>query len=108
MSDLYFWIANRYVMTNVFDKAFENYELGFKHAKEYDALPKITRHTSFLVKDKIFDMTTINSSFEENMVSRQINCLRSWRVYEKVKDTPQMKALLAEYEPLAGNKKDYS
>jgi len=108
LSDLYFWIANRYVMTNDFDKAFENYELGFKHAKAYDELPKITTHTSFLVKGKIFDMTKTNSSFEANNVSQQINCLRSWGVYEKVKDTPQMKKLLAEYEPLAGNKKDYS
>ncbi len=108
LSDLYFWIANRYVMTNDLDKAFENYELGFKHAKAYDELPKITKHTSFLVKGKIFDMTKTNSSFEANNVSQQINCLRSWGVYEKVKDTPQMKKLLAEYEPLAGNKKDYS
>lgn len=42
------------------------------------------------------------------MIARQIDCLRSWGVYEKVKDTPQMKKLLAEYEPLAGSQKDYS
>lgn len=108
LSDLYFWIANRYVMSNDFDKAFENYELGFKHAKAYDLLPRMTIHTSFLVQGKVFDMTKINSSIEANMVARQIDCLCSWGVYERVKDTPQMKKLLAEYEPLAGNKKDYS
>ena len=108
LSDLYFWIANRYVMINDLNKAFENYELGFRHAKAYDNLPKITKHTSFLVNGKVFDRSKTNSSTEANMIARQIDCLRSWGVYEKVKDTPQMKKLLAEYEPLAGNKKDYS
>ena len=108
LSDLYFWIANRYVMMNDLNKAFENYELGFRHAKAYDNLPKITKHTSFLVNGKVFDRSKTNSSTEANMIARQIDCLRSWGVYEKVKDTPQMKKLLSEYEPLAGNKKDYS
>ena len=108
LSDLYIWIANRYVMLNDPDNAFKNYELGFKHAKAYDDLPKITTHTSFLVKGKIFDRTKTNSSTEANMVSRQITCLRSWGIYEKVKDTPQMQALFAKYEPFAGNKKDYT
>lgn len=108
LSDLYFWIANRYVMINDLNKAFENYELGFRHAKAYDNLPRITKHTSFLVNGKVFDRSKTNSSTEANMIARQIDCLRSWGVYEKVKDTPQMKKLLAEYEPLAGNKKDYS
>ena len=107
LSDLYFWIANRYVIINDFEKAIENYELGFKHARAYDTLPKITTHTSFLVKGKVFDITQINSSIESNMVARQIDCLRSWDVYKKVKDYPQMKALLAKYEPYAGNKKAY-
>lgn len=108
LSDLYFWIANRYVMVNDYDKAFENYELGFKHAKAYDDLPKITTHTSFLVRGKIFDITETNSTIEANMVARQINRLRSWGVYEKVKDTPQMQAMLEKYKPFMGNKKDYS
>ncbi len=108
LSDLYFWIANRYVMINDLDKAFENYELGFKHAKAYDNLPKITKHTSFLVKGKVFDRAKTNSSTEANMIARQIDCLRSWSVYKKLKDRPQMKSLLAKYEPLKGNKKDYS
>ena len=107
LSDLYFWIANRYVMMHDFYKCFEYYELGFHHAKEYDALPKITTHTSFLVRGKTFDMTKINSSIEANMVARQIDCLKSWRIYEKVKDAPQMKAILDKYQPLAGTKKDY-
>lgn len=108
LSDLYLWIGNRYVMSDDLDSAFESYELSFKHALAYDTLPRITKHTSFLVKGKSFDMSKINSSVEENMVSSQINCLRSWDVYEKVKDMPRMKAMLERYEPFAGVKKDYS
>lgn len=108
LSDLYFWIANRYVMANDFDKAFENYESGFRHAKAYDELPKITIHTSFLVKGKVFDITKVNSDIEVNMMSRQIDYLRSCGVYEKIRDTPQMKTLLKKYEPFIGNRKDYS
>ncbi len=107
LSDLYLWIANRYVLINDLDRAFENYELGFKHAKSYDTLPKITTHTSFLVRGKNFDKTKTNSSTEKNMVAMQIDRLYSWDVYGKVKDDPRMKKLLAEYEPLAGNKKDH-
>ena len=107
LSDLYLWIANRYVMVNDLDRAFENYEIGFKHAKAYDDLPKITTHTSFLVKGKKLDMSKTNSDNEDNMVKRQINCLRSWGIYKKVKDLPQMQALLAKYEPFMGKKKEY-
>ncbi len=107
LSDLHFWIANQYVKSHDFPKAFEHYELGFQHAKAYDDLPKITTHTSFLVRGKIFDRTQINSSVEANMISRQISCLRSWGVYQKVKDMVQMQTLLAKYEPYAGNKKEY-
>lgn len=108
LSDLYLWIANRYVMINDFDRAFGNYELGFKHAKAYDDLSRITTHTSFLVKGKIFDMSQINSSTEMNKVAMQIDCLLSWGVYENVKNDPRMKELLEKYEPFAGKKKDYS
>ena len=107
LSDLYLWIANRYVMVNDLDRAFESYEIGFQHAKAYDDLPKITTHTSFLVREKVFDMAKTNSDNEDNMVKRQIDCLRSWGIYKKVKDTPQMQALLAKYEPFMGKKKEY-
>lgn len=108
LSDLYFCIANQYVTVNDYDKAFENYELGFKYAKAYDDLSKITTHTSFLVRGKIFNVTKTNSSIEVNMVTRQINCLRLRDAYEKLKNTPQMQALLEKYKPFMGNKKDYS
>lgn len=108
LSNLYLWIANRYVMVDELDRAFSYYELGFRHAKAYDDLPGITTHTSFLVRGKIFDKSKVNSDIESNMVKWQAECLRSWGIYEKIKDTPQMKALLAGYEPFMADKKDYS
>ena len=107
LSDLYLWIANRYVMIDDFDNAFSYYELGFRHARAYDTLPKQIKYTSVFVKDVVFDMANIDSNTEANMVANQLERLRSWGVYEKVKDMPQMKAILAKYEPFAGQKKDY-
>ncbi len=108
LSELYMWIANRYVSVNELEKAFEYYELSFEHARKYDNLPRFIRHTSFLVKEVLFDMSKTNSDTEDNMVLRQMKNLRSWGVWETVKDTPQMQALFAKYEPLAGKKRDYS
>ncbi|MBE6575504.1 MAG: helix-turn-helix transcriptional regulator [Ruminococcaceae bacterium] len=108
LSDLYLWIANRYVMLKDLDLAFKYYELGFRHAKAYDDLPKITTHTSFLVRGKVFDKSKVNSDIEANMVKWQAECLRSWGIYEKVKDTPQMQALLTKYEPFMADKATFS
>ncbi|MBR6808536.1 MAG: helix-turn-helix transcriptional regulator [Clostridia bacterium] len=108
LSEVYMWIANRYVMVGDLDHAFEYYELSFTHAKEYDTLPKLITHTSFFVKDVPLDMSKTNSDIEENSVTCQINKLRSWGVWETVKDTPQMKAIIEKYEPFMGKKKDYS
>ncbi len=108
LSDLYLWIANRYVMIDELDRAVQYYELGFHHAKAYDDLPKITTHTSFLVRGKVFDKSKVNSDIEANMVKWQAECLRSWGIYEKVKDVPQMQALLAKYEPFMADKTSFS
>lgn len=108
LSELYMWIANRYVMTGELDNAFEYYELSFKHAKEFDELPKLIKHTSFFVKDVTLDMSKTNTDTEDNMVACQISNLHSWGIWETVKSTPQMKTIIAKYEPFAGKKKDYN
>lgn len=108
LSELYVWIANRYVRSGDFGSALEYYEKGFAHAKAYDELPKISTHSSFLVRGKVQDMTETCSGSELNQVARLINDIRSWDVYEKVKDMPEMQRLLEKYEPFMGNKKDYS
>lgn len=108
LSEVYMWIANRYVMVNDLEKAFDYYELSFKHAKAFDELPRFINHTSLLVKDVPFDMAKTNSSVDENMITLQINNLRSWGVWETVKDTPQMQNIITKYESFMGKKKDYS
>ena len=106
LSNLYLWIANRYVLLNDLEHAFENYKLGFCHAKAYDDQPNLRTHTSFFVRGNVLDRSKTGSTSEDNMVKMQIDRLRSWEVYETVKDTPEMKALLREYGPFAGKKVD--
>ena len=107
MSDLHLWIANRYVMLNDFEHAFENYEKGFQYAKAYDDLPNTKTHTSFFVRGNVFDRANTGSNCEDNLIKMQIDRLRGWEIYEAVKDVPQMQALIAKYEPFAGKKKDF-
>ena len=108
LSEIYMWIANRYVMAGETEKSFEYYALSFRHAKAYDELPRLISHTSFLVRDVPFDMAKTNSSVDDNTVAVQMSKLRSWGVWEAVKDTPQMKEIISKYEPFAGKKKDYT
>lgn len=104
LSQLFIWIANRYVLLEDYGSAFEFYEKGFAHAKAYDELPETSTHTSFLVRGYIQDMTNINSSTEMNAVSCTISELQTYGVYKKVKDMPQMIELLEKYEPYMGTK----
>lgn len=108
LSELYLWIANAYVMEGDFSSAFGYYEKGFFHAKSYDDLPKTSTHTSFLVRGKVQDMTKICSGSEENEVAQELAYVRGSAVYEKVREMPEMQAILAKYEPFAGKKRDYT
>lgn len=108
LNELYLWIANRYVMADDYEAAFEYYEKGLAHAKAFQELPKISTYTSFLVRGKVQDMTQICCGSEDNEVKREIEYIRSRESYEKVKDMPEMKAILAKYEPFMGTKTDYS
>lgn len=104
LSDLYLWIANRYVMEDDPENALRNYELSFSHARAYDALPEKTRHISFLVRGKLFDKSKTNSDDGRNMVARQIGAFRSFGVCDKIKDTDRMKELMRRYQPLMGKR----
>ena len=64
LSDLYFWIANRYVMMNDLNKAFENYELGFKHAKAYDE-----ERTRFLEAAGLYVLRFPNAMIEHDFAA---------------------------------------
>lgn len=105
LGELYIWIADRYVMLDDFDAAFECYEKGLAHAREYDELPRMTTHTSFLVRGKTLDMMKTTSSSQENEVGREINYILSKDTYQKVKDMPKMQEIINKYKPFMGNKK---
>ncbi len=107
LAELYSWIANSYVILGDFPPAFEAYEKAFAHAKQYDELPRISTHTSFLVRGKVQDMTQICSGSEENEVARELEYLRVGAIWEKVGEMPEMRAIVRKYEPFAGKKKDY-
>lgn len=104
LSELYLWMANRYVMTEEYGTAFAYYDKGLSFAKAYDELPTVTVHTSFLVRGKELDMTKTSSGTEWNLVARALDDIRGWGVYKAVKDMPEMEAILAKYEPFRGKK----
>lgn len=104
LSGLFIWIANRYVLLEDYEAAFAYYEKGFAHAKAYDELPEIGTHTSFLVRGYVQDRKNTNSSTEMNEVSHAMSCLKTYGVYEKVKDRPEMREILEKYEPFTGTK----
>ena len=115
--DFYFWnyhlaelhirIAHRYVRTNDLDAAYSNFEKGLQYAKAYDDLPQTATHTSFLVRGNLFDVRNINSGTEENDVARELGYLLESYSYQRLKDEPQMQAIIAKYEPFVGRKKAF-
>lgn len=115
--DFYFWnyhlaelhirIAHRYVRTNDLDAAYSNFEKGLQYAKAYDDLPQTATHTSFLVRGNVFDVRNINSGTEENDVARELGYLLESYSYQRLKDEPQMQAIIAKYEPFVGRKKAF-
>ncbi|MBO4932903.1 MAG: hypothetical protein J6I42_12040, partial [Clostridia bacterium] len=78
------------------------------HAKMYDDLPRLSVHTSFLVRGYVQDMSKTTSGSQVNEVARELAYIRESAVYEKVKDLPEMQAILAKYELFAGEKRDYT
>ncbi len=108
LAELSLWIANAYAAEEDFPSAFEYYEKGFSHAKAYDDLPKISTHTSFLVRGKVQDMTKICSGSEDNEVARELRYIRGSAIWKKVGERPEMREIIAKYEPFAGKKKDYA
>lgn len=108
LAGLHIWVAHRYVRLCDMNAAFENFEKGLQYAKAYDDLPQTTTHTSFLIRGNVFDTRNINSDTEKNNVARELSYLLESDSYRKLKDTPQMKAIIAKYQPFAGKKKAFS
>ena len=108
LAELYIWIGHRYARAHDPDAALKSFETGLQYAKAYDDLPQTVLHTSFLVRGNVFDVRNINSGTEENDVARELGYLMESDSYQKLKDTPQMQAIIAKYKPFAGKKKDVS
>ncbi len=108
LAELHIWIAHRYVRVHDLDTAYSHFEKGLQYAKAYDDLPQTGAHTSFLVRGNVFDVRNINSGTEDNDVARELGYLLQSSSYQELKDTPQMQAIIAKYEPFAGKKKDLS
>lgn len=109
LSDLSHWIANRCVLLGEMHLAIEYYEKGMAYARKYDELPKITKHTSFLVRGNLQDQSKIATDSERNKVAIELDYIRRpGDVYDKVNRLPEFQAMIAKYEPFAGKKKDYT
>ena len=108
LAELHIWIAHRYVRVHDLDTAYSHFEKGLQYAKAYDDLPQTAAHTSFLIRGNVFDVRNINSSTEDNDVARELGYLLQSNSYQELKDTPQMQAVIAKFEPFAGKKKDFS
>ncbi len=108
LAGLHIWIAHRYVRVHELDVAYSHFDKGLQYAKAYDDLPQTATHTSFLVRGNIFDARNINSDTEENDIAQELRYLMQSQSYQKLKDTPQMQAIIAKYEPFVGKKKVFS
>lgn len=104
LSNLYHWIANRYVQLGELEKAVEYYDRGFACAAAYDNLPVVSKHTSALVDRLEQDMRKVFSGSEDNWVKYELDWLKSCPQYETVKDLDSFMAVIAKYEPLSGSK----
>ena len=105
LCELYIYISNRYIELENYEKAAEYLNLGLSHGKQYDELPEITKHTSFLVLGYEFDMRKVYSGFEGNNVMREIEIIDTREFYDKVRDMNWFKDVLSKYRPCAKKSK---
>lgn len=105
LCELYIWIANRYIELNDYEKAAEYLDLGLSHGKQYDDLPEITVHTSFLVRGYEFDTRKVYSSFEGNDLMKELSYIDENDFYDKVRGMNWFKKVVDKYRPFAKNSK---
>ena len=108
LAETYIYIGNCCASMDNFEKAVEYYDKGLYHSHQFDKLPKLTTHTSYLVRGNVHDMSKIYAGLEENSVWLNLRFIRESWVYPKLKDLPQMQEIIAKYEPYAGKRKDYA
>lgn len=105
LCELYIWIANRYIELNNYEKAAEYLDLGLFHGKQYDELPEIMIHTSFLLRGYEFDTRKVYSSFEGNDLMKELSYIDEYDFYDKVRGMDWFKKVVDKYRPFAKNSK---
>lgn len=105
LCELYIYISNKYIEMNDNEKAAEYLDLGLSHAKQYDELPEVTKHTSFLLQGYEFDSRKVYSGFEGNDVMREIEIIDTREFYDKVRNMECFKMVLGKYRPYAKKSK---
>ena len=93
-----------YVNRELSRPARDCFEKGFMYAKAYDELPLTDTHTSFLVRGNVYDKRNTSSMTDRNKVAEELGHLLESDSYRQLKDNERMKALVAAYLPLCGEK----
>lgn len=94
-------IAKQYYKLGDIENAVLHLENGLHYSKVYDELPRMVKHTSFLLKDDEEDLSTLYHASQENCVACRINVFN-----EGLADTPvhsELSAILSKYAPYAKN-----
>ena len=97
LCELYIYIADRYIELHDYEKAREYLDLGFSHSKQYDELPEITIHTSFLLQGHKYDQREVYSGYEGNNVKRELTAIDEGSFYDKVRDMDWFTTVLNKY-----------
>lgn len=71
------------------------------HAKTYDELPSITKHSSFLIKGYNFDSSQIYSGYSGNNLNRELECIANNKFYNKVRTRTWFEDIISKYKPFA-------
>jgi Predicted transcriptional regulators len=101
LCELYIWIANRYIEMKDYDNAAQYLNLGLENGKLYDELQPVTKHTSFLVRDHLFETSKVYSGFEGNEIKRELSYINQNDFYNEVREQPWFKSILDKYKPFA-------
>lgn len=99
LSDFYFWMANRYVMTENPDAAIENIDKAFAHAKAYDELPETYTYTSALLSGCTSSRADRGATGYEKKVESQMTYLEETcaRLYAPLMNKPALLKVLDQY-----------
>lgn len=101
LSELHLWLSNQYITLKDWSKAKKFLELSFEYIKKYDDMPKLYKHTSFLVQGNILDTSKIFSGYEGNAVDFVIKTLESDNFYNEVRNCEWFQYVIEKYKNYA-------